>query len=192
MKKTIVVLFAILMCAYAWAGVLTDWTLQRKGDNTVYQAQVPCTVAGVLNQACVFGPNVLDQDNYKAIDKSVFDQPWVFTTHFSAKTGLRHVLRFEGLNYYADIDLNGKRIASSDQVFGPYCVWEFDVTDAIKAKNVLTVTLRRAQSRDLNAGYVDWNPRPVDESMGIIRPVTLISTPDVQVQDIFVVVFRSF
>jgi len=186
MKKTIVVLFAILVCSYAWAGVLTDWTLQRKGDNTVYLAQVPCTVAGVLNQAGVFGPNVLEQDNYKAIDKSVFDQPWVFTTHFSAKTGLRHVLRFEGLNYYADIDLNGKRIASSDQVFGPYCVWEFDVTDAIKAKNVLTVTLRRAQSRDLNAGYVDWNPRPVDESMGIIRPVTLISTPDVQVQDIFV------
>jgi len=186
MKKFIVVLFAILVCAHAWAGELTDWTLQRKGDNTVYQAQVPCTVAGVLNEAGVFGPNVLDQDNYKAIDKSIFDQPWVFTTNFSAKTGLRHVLRFEGLNYYADIDLNGKRIASSDQVFGPYCVWEFDVTDAIKAKNVLTVTLRRAQSKDLNAGYVDWNPRPVDESMGIIRPVTLISTPDVQVQDIFV------
>ena len=186
MKKTILLVSAFLACALAWAGPLTDWTLQRQGDNTVYKAQVPCTVAGVLNEAGVFGPNVLDQDHYKAIDKSIFDQPWVFTTQFNAKSGLRHVLRFEGINYYADIQLNGKLIASRDTTFGAYSVREIDVTPFVKGKNTLTVTVRRAQKGDLNAGYVDWNPRPVDESMGIIRPVTLISTPDVEVQDVYV------
>ena len=186
MKKTVILLTAILLGAHAWAGPLRDWTLQRQGDNTVYNVQVPCTVAGALNEAGYFGPDVLDEDRYKAIDKSIFDSPWVFTTQFKASPALRHVLRFEGLNYYADIELNGKVIARADDTFGPYAVREFDVTGAVKARNTLKVTLRRAQKGDLNAGSVDWNPRPVDESMGIIRPVTLISTPDVEVKDVFV------
>lgn len=187
MKKSFILSSVMtLICACAWAGPLTNWTLQRQGDKTVYKANVPCTVAGVLNENGVFGPNVMDEDHYKAIDKSIFDSPWVFTTKFNARKGLRYALRFEGLNYYADIELNGKIIASSDNTFGPFRTWEFDVTDVIKSRNTLKVTLRRAQKGDLNAGYVDWNPRPVDESMGIIRPVTLICTPDVEVQDVFV------
>ena len=174
------------MSVTAMAGPLTNWTLQRQGHKETYSVQVPCTVAGALNEAGVFGPDVLELDRYKAIDKSVFDETWVFTTRFNAKKGLRHVLRFEGLNYYADIELNGQLIASADTTFGPFCVREIDITSLARNKNTLKVSLRRAQKGDLNAGYVDWNPRPVDESMGIIRPVTLISTPDVQVQDIFV------
>ena len=187
MKKSLILSFVMfLSCACAWALPLSDWTLQRQGDKTVYKAHVPCTVAGVLNENGVFGPEVLDQDHYKAIDKSIFDEPWVFTTQFKSKKGQRYALRFEGLNYYADIELNGKLIASRDTTFGPFRTWEFDVTDLIKSRNTLKVTLRRAQKGDLNAGYVDWNPRPVDESMGIFRPVTLICTPDVEVQNVFV------
>ena len=176
----------LLACASAHAGTLTQWTLQQKGKKQSYKVTVPCTVAGALNEAGVWGPDVLEESRYKGIDKSIFDDEWVFTTRFEAKKGMRHVLRFEGLNYYADIDLNGRRIASSDTTYGTYCVREFDITAVARANNVLTVTLRRAGKGDLNAGYVDWNPSPVDESMGIIRPVTLISTPDVEVQDVFV------
>ena len=186
MKRIALFALVILTSITAMAGPLTNWTLQRQGQKQTFKAQVPCTVAGVLNEAGVFGQDVLDQDRYKAIDKSIFDEPWVFTTTFKAQSGMRHVLRFEGLNYYADIELNGKLIASRDTTFGAYSVREFDITALAKAKNTLKVTLRRAHEGDLNAGYVDWNPRPVDESMGIIRPVTLISTPDVQVQDVFV------
>ena len=186
MKKLALLTIVLFTGVSALAGPLTDWTLQRQGQKESFKAQVPCTVAGVLNEAGVFGQDVLDQDRYKAIDKSIFDDAWVFTTQFKAPKGQRNVLRFEGLNYYADIELNGKLIASRDTTFGPYCVREFDITALAKAKNTLKVTLRRAHEGDLNAGYVDWNPRPVDESMGIIRPVTLISTPDVQVQDVFV------
>ena len=165
---------------------IKDWTLQREGDKTSYKVTVPCTVAGALNQAGAFGENVLDQDRYFGIDKSQFDSPWVFTAKFKAQKGPRQVLRFDGLNYYADVELNGTLLASADTTFGTFSVREFDVTSLIKGNNKLKVTIRRAVSGDLNHGFADWNPRPVDESMGIIRPVTLVSTPDIEVQDVFV------
>ena len=186
MKKLALLSLVMMTSVSALADPLTQWTLQREGQKTVYQVNVPCTVAGALNEAGYFGSDVLDEAQYKAIDKSIFDDAWVYTTQFKAQKGQRHVLRFEGLNYYADIELNGKTIATADTTYGAYIVREFDVTAIAKSKNTLKVKLRRAQSGDLNAGYVDWNPRPVDESMGIIRPVTLISTPDVEVKDIFV------
>ena len=166
---------------------LTNWTLKKEGSSTTYKVTVPCTVAGALNQAGVFGENVLDQDRYFKLDKTVFDSPWEFSTTFKAQKGLRHILRFDGLNYYANIELNGTLLASADTTFGTFSVREFDVTKLVKGgNNRLKVTLRRAVSGDLNHGFVDWNPRPVDESMGIVRPVTLITTPDIEVQDVFV------
>jgi exo-1,4-beta-D-glucosaminidase len=182
------VLFASLGCSAAPAGdMLGHWTLQREGDSRKFEVTVPSTVAGALNEAGFFGQDILDQDRYKNVDKSIFDDPWVYTTQFTTRKGMNHVLRFDGLNYYADIDLNGVRIASADTTFGTFCVREFDVTSLLKKKNnVLKVTVRRAHKGDLNHGYVDWNPRALDESMGIIRPVSLITTPDVEVKDLYV------
>ena len=179
-------ILALAFSAPAGAEELKDWTLQRDDGGKKYNVTVPSTVAGALNQAGVFGKDVLNEDNYKGIDKTQFDVPWVYTTRFATQKGQCYVLRFEGLNFYADIELNGKKLASADTTAGTFCIREFDVTKLVKGKNTLKVTLRRPQSGDLNHGYVDWNPRPVDESMGIIRPVVLIATPDVQVQDVFV------
>ena len=165
---------------------LTQWTLQQEGAAQKYDVTVPCTVVGALNEAGALGENILDLDHYKQLDKTPFDKPWVFTTQFKTAQGLHHVLRFEGLNFYADVELNGVKIASADTTFGTFSNREFDITDLAQRNNTLKVTLRRAQSGDLNHGFADWNPRPLDESMGIVRPVSLISTPDVQVQDVFV------
>ena len=108
-------------------------------------------------------------------------------TRFNLEKGLRHILRFEGLNYAADIRFNGKLIASADTTYGTFCVREFDITSLAKKRyNTLEVTVHKAPEACLNTGFADWNPRPVDENMGIIRPVLLISTPDVQIQDIYV------
>ena len=179
-------LMLLLGCAAAPQADLEHWTLQQEGSSKTYQVTVPCTVAGALNEAGAFGPAVKEECRYKELDRSRFDKPWVFSTRFEAQKGLCHVLRFEGLNFRADIDLNGTRIASADTTGGAFSVWEFDVTPLVKRRNTLKVTVYRAQDGDLNAGYADWNPRPVDESMGITRPVKLISTPDVQIQDVFV------
>ena len=165
---------------------LTHWKLQREGGKQVYDATVPCTVAGALNEAGVFGENVLEQDRYFSIDKAQFDSPWIFTTRFKAEKGLNHVLRFEGISYSADIWVNGKQIASADTTVGVFCIREYDITKIAKADNTLKVRVFKAPEQCLNNGYVDWNPRPVDESMGIWRKVELISTPDVRIADVFV------
>ena len=190
MKRHLAIILAaigLFTCCCNLEGTdLTHWKLQREGDRHVYDAVVPCTVAGALNEAGVFGENVLEQDRYFSIDKSLFDSPWIFTTSFKAEKGLNHVLRFEGIGYSADIWVNGKQIAAADTTVGVFCVREYDITKIAKAKNTLKVRVFKAPEQSLNNGYVDWNPRPVDESMGIWRKVELISTPDVRIADVFV------
>ena len=186
MKRIALILTVIAAVSCSAAYDITSWTLHREGSQQTYDVKVPCTVAGALNEAGVFGPNVLEQDRYKSIDKTQFDSPWIFSTKFKATKGMHHVLRFNGLGYSSDIEVNGTRIASADTTVGMYLVREYDITPIAKQVNVLTVKVHRAPSASLNTGYVDWNPRPVDESMGILREVELISTPDVQVQDVYV------
>ena len=186
MKRTALIL-AVLAAAACNPGLdLTTWQMQQEGSSKVYTVQVPCTVAGALNEAGEFGPGVLEQDRYKSLDRSLYDVPWIFTTRFKAPKGMRHVLRFDGLGYSADIEVNGVKIASSDTTAGVFIAYEYDITSIAKPVNSLKVKVFRAPDASLNHGYVDWNPRPIDESMGILRPVTLISTPDVELQDVFV------
>ena len=187
MKKLFFALLAFALTLSAAAQPLTRWQLHREGDSKSYSVEVPCTVAGALDAAGVFGADVRDQMRYKSIDRAQFEQPWVYTTRFDAAKGLRHVLRFDGVGYSADIRLNGIVLASADTTFGFYCVREFDVTSIVKKKgNRLEVTVHRAPAASLNSGYADWNPRPVDESMGIVRKVELISVPNVEVKDVYV------
>ncbi len=170
--------------------VLSDgWTLSRDGAAQRYDASVPSTVAGVLSEAGYFGDNLLEGRNYEKVDKSVFDDTWTYTTTFPGKPAKgRHAeLVFDGLDYYADIFLNGKQIASADTTAGVFIRRAYDVTKLLKGSNKLEVKLRRAQKGDLNHGYVDWNPRPLDESMGIVRPVALHTTGALSIEDVFVI-----
>ena len=167
----------------------SSWTLSREGAEETYKAHVPSTVAGALSEAGYFGEDLLEGRNYEKVDKSIFDETWTYSTVFYGKPakGARSELVFDGLNYYADIFLNGKQIASADTTYGTFIRRTFDVTKLLKSKNKLDVKLRRAQKGDLNHGYVDWNPRPLDESMGIVRPVTLHTTGALSIEDVYVV-----
>ena len=62
-------------------------------------------------------------------------------------------LKFRGINYRANIWLNGKQIAKSDDVAGAWRTYEFNMTDAAKpgAENVLAVQVfspTETRSRD--------------------------------------------
>ena len=165
------------------------WQLSRAGGPEHCEASVPATVAGALADAGFFGDDLLEGRNYASVDKSIFDDTWVWKTTFAGRPakGQHCELVFDGLNYYADIFLNGWQIASSDTTFGVFIRRAYDVTALLKGNNDLEVRLRRAQPGDLNIGFVDWNPRPLDESMGIVRPVTLRTVGDVSVEDVFVI-----
>ena len=165
----------------------TGWQLSRTGGPEKCNTDVPSTVAGALHQAGFFGDKLLEGRNYAQADKSIFDGQWVYKTRFKARPGAWAELVFDGLNYRADIFLNGTQIASSDTTYGVFVRRAYDVTRLLKRRNSLEVRLQRAQSGDLNIGFVDWNPRPLDESMGIVRPVTLHTTGAVSVEDVFVI-----
>ena len=169
--------------------LLDKWTLSQDGGNMSYDVTVPSTVAGVLYDEGVLGTDLLEGLNYYNADKSVFDTPWTYRTAFDLDVveGQNYDLVFNGLNYYADIVLNDVCIASSDTTYGVFIRREYNVTDLLKKNNTLEVKIRRAQSGDLNIGFVDWNPRPLDESMGITQTVMLKASSAVSIQDVFVI-----
>ena len=198
MKKLIYLFILMTLCACGQQGAMVSgdclvlnegWKLSRDGGAEQYAAAVPSTVAGVLSEAGYFGDDLFVGRNYADVDKAPFDDSWTYKTTFAAKpaAGQYCELVFDGLNYYADIFLNGTQLASSDTTFGVFRRRAYEVGSLLKGRNNLEVRLRRAQSGDLNIGFVDWNPRPFDESMGIVRPVTLHMTGAVSVEDVFVV-----
>jgi exo-1,4-beta-D-glucosaminidase len=154
-----------------------------------YEATVPSTIMGVLTADGV-EPEALTAEDYQRIDKKRFDVSWWYRTTFSLQQrskvkGQRskdHVLlSFDGICYRANIWLNGHLVAGKDDVAGTYRQFTFDVTPYVREQNVLAVEVFRAQPGEPNIGFVDWNPRPADESMGIFREVKVKTCGDVSV-----------
>jgi exo-1,4-beta-D-glucosaminidase len=87
-------------------------------------------------------------------------------------------LKFDGINYRANIWFNGKQIANSDDVAGAWRTYEFNVTSAAKAgaENVLAVQTYAPTDHDLAITFVDWNPAPPDKNMGLWRDVYVTTT----------------
>jgi exo-1,4-beta-D-glucosaminidase len=106
---------------------------------------------------------------------------WWYRKQFAAPAsyaGKTAWLNFKGINYRANIFLNGKQIASSDQVAGAWRTYEFNVTDAVKPgrENVLAVQVFAPTEGDLAITFVDWNPAPPDKNMGLWREVYLTTS----------------
>ena len=93
-------------------------------------------------------------------------------------------LRFGGINYRANIWVNGKRIADSTEVAGAYRTYEFDITTyALPGKpNVVAVETFAPTEKDLGINWVDWNPCPPDKDMGLWGSVDLASSGPVNVR----------
>src|SRR5208283_377906 len=86
-------------------------------------------------------------------------------------------LNFRGINYRANIFLNGKQIANSQEVAGAWRTYEFNVTSAIKqGTNVLAVQVWAPTENSLAITFVDWNPAPPDKNMGLWREVYLTTS----------------
>src|SRR4051812_12619826 len=87
-------------------------------------------------------------------------------------------LKFNGINYRANIWLNGKQVANSDDVAGAWRTYEFNITKDAKpgAENVLAVQVFAPTEHDLAITFVDWNPAPPDKNMGSWRDVYLTTS----------------
>jgi exo-1,4-beta-D-glucosaminidase len=112
---------------------------------------------------------------------------WWYRTKFNvpaAYAGKNVWLNFKGINYRANIWLNGKQIANSEQVAGAWRTYEFNVTDAINTggDNALAVQVFAPTENDLAITFVDWNPAPPDKNMGLWRDVYLTTSGPVAVR----------
>lgn len=87
-------------------------------------------------------------------------------------------LHFEGINYRANIWVNGKLIADSQHVAGAYRVYDLDITKAVTAGQVSAIAIETFAPGPLDLGinWVDWNPTPPDKDMGLFGGVNLVIT----------------
>ena len=147
------------------------------------KAKVPSTIMGVLTDNDI-EKEALTANDYANIDKTRFEKSWWYRTTFEMpelKEGEHVLLDFDGICYRANVWLNGQQIANSQEMAGSFRQFEFDVTKTITQENVLAVEVFRAQPGEPNIGFVDWNPRPADESMGIYREVRVKTCGNVAV-----------
>ncbi|MBV8205184.1 MAG: beta galactosidase jelly roll domain-containing protein [Acidobacteria bacterium] len=115
---------------------------------------------------------------------------WWYRTQFALPANFRgkHVaLHFDGINYRANIWLNGKQIANSTDVAGMWRVFEFDITPQLRRdKNVLAVEVTAPTETDLALTWVDWAPAPPDKNMGLWRPVYLTAAGFIRIEHPYV------
>jgi len=97
-------------------------------------------------------------------------------------------LHFLGINYRANIWLNGKQLADRSEVAGAYRAYEFRIGELLNksGKNALAVEIFAPEKNDLGLTWVDWNPTPPDKDTGMWREVFLSSSGDVTLRHPFV------
>jgi exo-1,4-beta-D-glucosaminidase len=93
----------------------------------------------------------------------------------SMPTGGHLWLHFAGINYRANIWLNGKLVANDTQIAGAYRVYDVDATGAAAkdGENTLAIEVYAPHQTDLGINWVDWNPSPPDKDMGLVGPVSV-------------------
>jgi hypothetical protein len=190
-------------------------TISQAGFNARdwMSATVPGTVLTTMVDRGVY-PDPDYGLNNLAIPESLNKQDYWYRVEFHAPRtarGCRLTLTFEGINYHADVWLNGQSLGS---ITGAFIRGTFDVTDVVKPEkaNVLAVQVSPPphpgipQEQSIKGGpgenggimcldgptFVategwDWIPAVRDRDTGIWQPVTLTFTGPVKIGDAQVV-----
>ena len=156
-----------------------------------YPVTLPATVVAGLVQNNVytdpfFGLHLLN------INKTQFTPTWWFRGTFDVPSTTpiasiaAPVLRFKGLNYRANIWLNGHQIGNEQEIVGTFVYFEFDIKQHVQQENnVVAVQVYQPDNywttlatTDLAISFVDWAPYAPDSSMGIWREVELLLLPN--------------
>lgn len=175
-----------------------NWSMQIRGQESIYACRVPCSAYDTLIKKGVMG-DPFWRDNEDEFLK-LCDNDFIFRSSFQAGEEIlastRQILRFEGIDTIADMELNGVALGHTDNM---HRSWEFEVGGILKRDNELVVSIasptkyiREAFEEcyvdgcsDAMEGFPhirkahcmygwDWGPRLPDA--GIWRDVTLLGT----------------
>ncbi len=167
----------------------TEISKEEFDVNGWYPVDAPVTVLAGLVKNKVY-TDLYHGSNLEKVPKEPFQKSWWYRTvfDFDRNAGSETVrLIFEGINYKADIWLNGEKIAGSDEIINAFRMFDIDVSEKICAGgNALAVCVHPPRPGDFSIGFADWNPRPPDENMGIWRPVKLRCSGPVSINHPFV------
>jgi len=151
--------------------------------------KVPSTVLGALADAGVY-PDLYFGKNLESVPRQQFTRPWWYRREFDITDSTVYPvnrLRFEGINYYANVWVNGRLVASADTINGAFRTFDIDISPFVhNGKNILAVQVFPPRPGDYYMGFVDWTPRPPDENMGLFRPVILRRSGEVSINNVSV------
>ncbi|WP_226895279.1 glycoside hydrolase family 2 protein, partial [Luteolibacter marinus] len=183
-----------------------DWTLAQAGQPGTLPAKVPGNVHLDLIRAGRL-PDPFFRDNAATMDW-VHQATWEFTRNFDLSPELIAkdvvLLRCEGLDTVARIEVNGEHLANTDNM---YRTWEFDVKRRLKpGGNEIRVTFspiqpyidafRRRAPKVPNATGVDianirkapysnsWDFTARFLPCGIYRPISIIAYDTARIEDL--------
>jgi exo-1,4-beta-D-glucosaminidase len=125
--------------------------------------RMPATVLEILQEDGVYS-NLYVGTNMLNVPQDLYKQDWWYRTTFKAPAGESYTLEFPGINYRAEIWLNGVKIADTNQIVGMYAAHELNVTPWIKrgSRNVLAVKvtpewlIQDVDGVELADSWFDW------------------------------------
>jgi exo-1,4-beta-D-glucosaminidase len=177
-----------------------------------YPVTIPTTVLAALVENEVY-PDPYFGENLKTIpgyqpgrwmrmeESSPFYPSWWYRTEFTVPAespGKQIRLHLDGINYRANVWLNGVKVAGDDTVKGMFQRFELDVTEVIKPgePNALAIEVfapgklpegaYRTKQVEATTGWDDHNPQPPDLNMGIWRDVHLTACGPIMLRHPFV------
>lgn len=153
-----------------------------------YNTTVPSTVMAALIANGEY-PDVFMGDNINKVDTNRFRVPWWYRIEFRVEDASKNTrLVFEGINYRANIWLNGAKIASADTLFGGFRIFKIDISKYVLAgTNALAVEVFNQKKDEPSIGFVDWAPMAPDRELGLWRPVKIITSGKAGLDNPFVV-----
>ncbi|MCW2690209.1 MAG: beta-galactosidase/beta-glucuronidase [Mycobacterium sp.] len=162
--------------------------------------RMPASVLDILQQDGVYPNLYVGKNMQDGVPQDLYKQDWWYRTTFQAPAGhTTYQLEFPGINYRAEIWLNGHMVAGNKQVVGMYSAHEINVTPWIKRgeANTLAVKVTPEQAlQDVDGveladswfDWINWNylgyqgpgKNPAngnsflpDRNAGILKPVSL-------------------
>ena len=130
-------------------------------------------------------PDVFHGTRLAHVGTRRFTVPWWFRTSFRGCTvpGRLTWLHLDGVNYRADVWLDGHLVASRKRIVGTFRTFRLGVTDDLRSGvNTLAIEVQPVDfSSDLTLTWIDWNPKPPDRGMGLWHDVYLTTSGPVMV-----------
>lgn len=193
MKKIVGNLLLFLFIALPFRAIgdniplVTGWKVQV--GNNLYNASLPATAIDILLKNRVYNANILRGVNYKQIDKTNLSRPWLFRNRFVLKDfqpGKHAFLNLDGVNYSANVLVNGKLVASRKTLKGLTNHCRIDITEWADEENELTIQVFPPQEGDPNYALTAYNPGAADSNMGLLGNVSVDYVDDVAVNSLSV------